>query len=182
MEYNTLREKIINPVYGRNFQKIIKIIGKKQNKKVITKYLNYILYYIFNISTNIKNIIFKFKNKIFIQIILLYNLIKKKILLKNYIINKNFFFSLLRKNKIIYIYKYYGIFIKKILKKIKQINLKKIKIIYIYYIANYMKKNYLKWNKIKYINDNIILKHIYIFTKGKINLLNLFYYINNLYY
>ncbi|MDH3005059.1 MAG: DUF4290 domain-containing protein [Candidatus Shikimatogenerans sp. JK-2022] len=179
MEYNTSRENIIYPEYGRNIQKLINKIKYIKNKKIKKNFYNLIINLMVNINKNIKKDILDYKKKLWLQIYLIY---KKKINFYNF--NKKIFKNKINKYKIIKLmknkikiskfynkkYKYYGINIQNILKNIIYYN--KIKILYIYYIANYMKKNYIKWNKNKYVDDIIIIEDIKLLSKGKINLLN----------
>ncbi|MDH3004609.1 MAG: DUF4290 domain-containing protein [Candidatus Shikimatogenerans sp. JK-2022] len=163
MEYNTTREKLIYPEYGRNIQKLVKKINIIKDLKLKNKEYKNIVNLIYNIKKKkISNYIQK--KKIYTDI---YNLLKGKT-------NNNEIKPVIKTQKKInksYInYKYYGYNIHNILKKIKKLS--KIKLIYLYNIANYMKKNYLKWNKMKYIETKIIYNDIKKITKGKINILN----------
>ncbi|MDH3004201.1 MAG: DUF4290 domain-containing protein [Candidatus Shikimatogenerans sp. JK-2022] len=183
MEYNTSRDRLIYPEYGRNIQKLAYKISSIKNNYKKKIYIKNIIKLMININSNIKNHLLNYKKKIWIQLFFLSKKrikIKKKYKVKKEILynklnNLNFIKRIKFKNNINNNskYKYYGNNTLYYFKK--KIKFNKIKILYIYYMANYMKRNYLKWNKIKFVDDFIIFKDINYITKGKINLLDFFY-------
>ncbi|WGH24827.1 MAG: DUF4290 domain-containing protein [Candidatus Shikimatogenerans bostrichidophilus] len=189
MEYNTSREPIIYPEYGRNLQKLINKIIKIKEYEIKLLNIKNIYNFMININHNIRKYFTNYKKNIGIH---LFYLSKKKILFNNLFkfkkiiykrnINKKEIIILMKK---IYIktkknkFKYYGKNIIIILFIIS--NLKKIKILFINSVLDLMKRKYLKWNKIKYINNNILYRDIYIITYGKINILNFIYIKKKLY-
>ncbi|WGH25380.1 MAG: DUF4290 domain-containing protein [Candidatus Shikimatogenerans bostrichidophilus] len=181
MEYNTSRENIIYPEYGRNIQKLVTKISLIQNTQIRNKYANSIIDLMEKLNKKIKNKFLNYKKKLWVQ---LFFISKQKIKInKKYKIKRKFLFQTKKKDRHIELmkkkikiskfynkkYKYYGINIINFFKK-KIIFFNKIKIKYICNIANYMKKNYIRWNKTKYVDDIKILQDIKNMSKGKINL------------
>ncbi|WGH27133.1 MAG: DUF4290 domain-containing protein [Candidatus Shikimatogenerans bostrichidophilus] len=173
MEYNTSRNNIIIPEYGRNVQKLVEYTIKKiKNKKKIINNFNYIIKIIKIIRPNYKINILNLKNNLWYKLFLKSKLkindnlpfyIKKKQKIKK---NKIKYPNILKK------YKYYGKIIQKIINKLTIKDKNKYNLIY--KIANLMKYNYIKWNKIINVKDDIILNDIKIISKGKINIIKNF--------
>ncbi|MDH3003700.1 MAG: DUF4290 domain-containing protein [Candidatus Shikimatogenerans sp. JK-2022] len=171
MEYNTNRNNIIIPEYGRNIQKLVEYtINNIKNKKKIINNFYYILKVIRKINPNFKKNILNLKNNLWYKLFLITNIklnnnlpfYKKKIILKK---------KKIKYPKNIIKYKYYGKIILKIINKLL-IYKKKIFFKYlIYKLANIMKYNYIKWNNLINIDDKIIFNDIKNITNGKINLL-----------
>ncbi|WGH28128.1 MAG: DUF4290 domain-containing protein [Candidatus Shikimatogenerans bostrichidophilus] len=168
MEYNTSRNNIIIPEYGRNIQKLVEYtINKIKEKKIIIKNFKYIINIIKKINPNIKKNFLNLKSNLWYKLFL-----KTKIKIDDnlpFYIKKN----KKEKKKLKYPkrlknYKFYGKIILKIINKILINNNKKYNLIY--KIANLMKYNYIKWNNLINVDDNIIFNDLRKLTNGKINL------------
>ncbi|WGH25747.1 MAG: DUF4290 domain-containing protein [Candidatus Shikimatogenerans bostrichidophilus] len=184
MEYNTSRKNIIIPQYGRNIEKFVDKIVKIKNKKIRNKNAIMIINIMSNINNNKQKNIIEYKRRLWEQLFLIskmklkvdypFKINKLKIKKKKILFQKKYKLKHFK-------YKYYGKIIQYFIKKILiKINDKEIKKKYIYIIANLMKYNYIKWNKINDVEDKIIFKDIKYISKGKIDFTKNFNFLNKI--
>jgi len=167
MIYNTQREKLILPEYGRNIQNLVKVLKTIEDRDKRNKMAKYIIYLMGNITNKTHT---NQRHKLWFHLAMMANfeldidypydlpspeeLNKKPPKLPYY------------KNNIKY--RYYGKNIEVLLNTIAEMEDEKYKRFLTEITANHMKKLYATWNKAQ-INDNVILEDIKNITNGKLN-------------
>ena len=167
MIYNTQREKLILPEYGRNIQNLVKVLKTIEDRDKRNKMAKYIIYLMGNITNKTHT---NQRHKLWFHLAMMADfeldidypydlpspeeLNKKPPKLPYY------------KNNIKY--RYYGKNIEVLLNTIAEMEDEKYKRFLTEITANHMKKLYATWNKAQ-INDNVILEDIKNITNGKLN-------------
>jgi len=171
MEYNTSREKLLIPEYGRNVQKMIKCAIEEKNKDKRTKTAHLIIKIMAKLAPNVYNTV-DYKQKLWDHLFLISEFkldvdspypmptpenksLKEK--------SKRFKYP---KNNIRF--KHYGSNIARMLEKSAELKDGAEKATLINYLANHLKRSYLLlWNK-NSVNDELIKEHIFLLSKNKI--------------
>ncbi len=181
LEYNSEREKLIIPEYGRHIQKLVDFCVKIEDKTERNKMAQAIVDVMGNLQTHLRDVP-DFKHKLWDQLYIMsnfkldvespYTKPEKEVLQAKP--------SVLPYPKTASKYRFYGNNIQtmidsvikneKIIADLKDENNKNAEIIF-YIIANHMKKCYLNWNK-DTVDDIVILRHLKEMSKGKIDLTN----------
>lgn len=173
MEYNSQKEKLIIPEYGRNIQNIINEGKKIEDKEMRTAFINRAAELIMQMHPHNKNLddyVQKIWNHIFrlagpdLDIDLPENVViktpeeqKKKEALLEYP-TKN-----IR-------YKHYGANIMNLIEKAVAMEDGPAKNQFINIIGSYMKLAYKTWNKEHYVNDELILADLEKLSEGKLSI------------
>jgi hypothetical protein len=170
MEYNTSRNKLVLPEYGRNIQKMVKLTKAEPDKEKKKKMIQAIIAIMGNMNPHLRDIP-DFKHKLWDHLAIIsefdldldspYELPKIETLnAKPEIVPYN------TKNSK---FKHYGQTIEKMVKVAVDMEDGELKNILIQLIANHMKKSYLTWNK-EAVADEHIFKDLKTLSEGKIDL------------
>ncbi len=167
MEYNTQREKLILPEYGRNIQNLVNVLKTVEDKEKRTEIAQYIVHLMGHITN--KNHTNQ-RHKLWFHLAMM----------ANFELDIDYPYPLpspeelskkppkipYTKNEIMF--RYYGKNIENLLNAIAEMEDEKYKRFLTEITANHMKKLYATWNKAQ-INDNIILEDIKKITNGKLD-------------
>jgi len=170
MEYNTSRNKLVLPEYGRNIQKMVKLTKAEPDMEKKKKMIQAIIAIMGNMNPHLRDIP-DFKHKLWDHLAIIsefdldldspYELPKIETLnAKPEIVPYN------TKNSK---FKHYGQTIEKMVKVAVDMEDGELKNILIQLIANHMKKSYLTWNK-EAVADEHIFKDLKTLSEGKIDL------------
>jgi hypothetical protein len=155
MEYNSQKEKLIIPEYGRNIQNIINEGKKIEDKEMRTAFINRAVDLIMQMhphNRNLDDYVQKIWNHIFRLGV---EELKKKDAYLDYPI-KNIK------------YKHYGANIMHLIAKAVEMEDGLAKNQFINIIGSYMKLAYKTWNKEHYVNDELILQDLEKLSNGKL--------------
>ncbi len=168
MEYNTQREKMIIPEYGRNIQKMVDYIKTVDDKEERTRLAKVLIRVMGNLSNKYHEHS-DFKNKLWNNLAMMSNYE----LDIDYPVEVGFPKILKEKpNKVPYMLKesnhrHYGRNIKSFINAVIDLEEGEEREILIETIANHMKKSYLMWNK-QSVNDSTIFTDLEKISDGKI--------------
>jgi hypothetical protein len=171
LEYNSLREQLIIPEYGRHIQKLIKQISTIESRDERNQAARYVISVLGSLNPHLRDVA-DFQHKLWDQLFIMadfnldvdspFPIPSKEVLI-------------LKPEKLSYPqnfpkYRFYGNNIKSMIDKVCQWEDGDAKNALIYVIANHMKKSFLSWNK-DTVTDEVIFQHLYELSKGKINML-----------
>ena len=170
LEYNTVREDLIIPEYGRNIQKMINYASSRKTKEERNKLANAIISVMGNLQPHLRDVA-DFQHKLWDQLFIMsefkldvdspFNKPEKELLEE-------------KPQKLNYPqnypkYRFYGNNIKKMIDVANNWEDGELKEKLIYVIANHMKKCFLTWNK-DTVDDKVIFQHLLELSDGKIQL------------
>ncbi len=170
MEYNTSRNKLVLPEYGRNIQKMVNLTKAEPDKEKKKKMIQAIIAIMGNMNPHLRDIA-DFKHKLWDHLAIIsefdldidspYELPEIETLNA-------------KPEKVPYNtknakFKHYGQTIEKMVKVAVDMEDGELKNILIQLIANHMKKSYLTWNK-EAVADEHIFKDLKTLSEGKIDL------------
>ncbi len=170
LEYNSEREHLRIPEYGRHLQKLIDLACEIETKEERNKAAKYIISVLGTLNPHLRDVQ-EFQHKLWDQLFIMsdfkldidspYPIPTKEMLSK-------------RPDILDYPqqhpkYRFYGNNIKKMIDVACQWEEGEMRNILITVIANHMKKSYLSWNKDE-VDDAVIFDHLFELSKGKINL------------
>jgi len=170
IEYNTEREPLIIPEYGRHLQKMVNHAKTIENRDDRNKEANAIIAVMGNLQPHLRDVP-DFQHKLWDQLFIIANfeldvdspygnpdkeILERKPDSLDY--PQNF-------PK----YRFYGNNIKTMIDVANTWEEGELKEALIFTIANHMKKCFLNWNK-DTVDDNVIFNHLYELSEGKINL------------
>lgn len=172
LEYNTEREHLIIPEYGRHMQKMINYAKALETKEERNKTAKSIIAVMGNMQPHLRDVP-DFQHKLWDQLFIMANFeldvdspfpMPSKELLE------------LRPDPLAYPqnfpkYRFYGNNIKTMIDVANTWEEGDLKEALIFTIANHMKKCFLNWNK-DTVEDDVIFKHLFELSNGKINLKN----------
>lgn len=171
LEYNTIREQLIIPEYGRHLQKLIEQVTEIEDKDERNKAAKYVISVMGSLNPHLRDVP-DFQHKLWDQLFIMsdftldvdspYPIPSREVLNQrpdtlNY--PQNF-------PK----YRFYGNNITYMIDVAMKWEDSDLKSALILVIANHMKKCYLSWNK-ETVEDEVIFEHLLELSKGKINLL-----------
>lgn len=172
LEYNSEREHLIIPEYGRHLQKMINYAKSRETKEERNKLANAIISVMGNIQPHLRDVP-DFQHKLWDQLFIMsnfeldadspYGMPSEETLNErpeNLPYPQNF-------PK----YRFYGNNIKTMIDVANTWEEGELKEALIFTIANHMKKCFLNWNK-DTVEDDVIFEHLRELSDGKINLLN----------
>ncbi|MCB0400010.1 MAG: DUF4290 domain-containing protein [Winogradskyella sp.] len=172
LEYNTEREHLIIPEYGRHLQKMINYAKTRETKEERNKLANAIISVMGNLQPHLRDVP-DFQHKLWDQLFIMsdfdldadspYPKPSREELSANP--------EPLRYPQNHPKYRFYGNNIKTMIDVAVTWDEGEMKEALIYTIANHMKKSYLNWNKDS-VEDNVIFDHLHELSNGKINLKN----------
>ncbi|WP_242121293.1 DUF4290 domain-containing protein [Aestuariivivens sediminicola] len=172
LEYNTEREHLIIPEYGRHIQKMINYAKTRESKEEREKLSKAIIAVMGNLQPHLRDVP-DFQHKLWDQLFIMSNfeLDVESPFPKP---SKELFEE--RPEPLKYPqnhpkYRFYGNNIKTMIDVANTWEEGELKEALIYTIANHMKKCFLNWNK-DTVEDDVIYDHLYELSGGKINLKN----------
>lgn len=172
LEYNTEREHLIIPEYGRHLQKMINYATTRETKEERNKVAKAIISVMGNLQPHLRDVP-DFQHKLWDQLFIMsdfkldadspYEKPSKEVLQS-------------RPEPLKYPqnhpkYRFYGNNIKTMIDVANTWEEGELKEALVYTIANHMKKCFLNWNK-DTVEDDVIFEHLYELSNGKINLKN----------
>ena len=178
MEYNTERDHLAIPEYGRNVQKMVEFACKIKDKDERNKIANIIVEVMGQINSQIKNLE-GYEQKLWNHLFIIskfeldvdspYEKPTKEALSK-------------RPDRVAYStskirYKHYGMAIQSMVDKCSALPDGDEKIAFTHALANHMKTSYLNWNRDS-VNDEVITNHLKELSDGKLSLAEDFEYIS----
>ncbi|WP_340074864.1 DUF4290 domain-containing protein [Leptobacterium sp. I13] len=170
IEYNTERSRLIIPEYGRHIQKMIDHATAIEDKEERNKVARAIIAVMGNLNPHLRDVS-DFQHKLWDQLFIMSDFRldvdspfpkpSKEVLMQ-------------RPERLNYPqnhpkYRFYGNNIKRMIDVANSWEESDLKQALKYTIANHMKKSYLNWNK-DTVEDEVIFKHLYELSEGKINL------------
>lgn len=170
MEYNTDRENLIIPEYGRNVQKMIDYALTIQEKEKRTAYVNLIITAMCNVNPDAKSIV-DYKHKLWDHLFIIsdYKLdvdspypmpsVQERLSKPQRLEYKN---SKIKFGP-------YGKVLENMIEKVIEMEEGQEKQVLIALIAQQLKKSYLQWNRDS-VDDELILKHFEELSKGQLKL------------
>jgi len=171
LEYNSQRPKLIIPEYGRHLQKLIDIAVETKDINQRNKLAKYIISVMGSLQPHLRDVP-DFQHKLWDQLFIM----------SDFRLEVNSPFPIpsrellsLKPERLAYPqnfpkYRFYGNNIIYMINQANKWEESDKKNILIRVIANHMKKSYLSWNKDS-VKDEVIFKHLYELSKGKIDLL-----------
>lgn len=170
LEYNTEREHLIIPEYGRHVQKMVNYAKSQESKEERNRLAKAIISIMGNLQPHLRDVP-DFQHKLWDQLYIMsdfeldvdspYDKPEKEVIFG-------------RPEPLDYPqnhpkYRFYGNNIKTMIDEAIKWDEGKMKEALIYTIANHMKKCFLNWNK-DTVDDEVIFQHLYELSEGKINL------------
>ena len=172
LEYNTEREHLIIPEYGRHMQKMINYAKSRETKEERDRLAKAIIAVMGNLQPHLRDVP-DFQHKLWDQLFIMSNFEldaespypkPSKEALEEHP-------EPLKYPQNYPKYRFYGNNIKIMIDVAKTWEEGELKEALIYTIANHMKKCFLNWNK-DTVEDNVIFQHLYELSDGTINLKN----------
>ncbi len=170
LEYNTEREHLIIPEYGRHLQKMINYAITIEDREERNKVAKSIIAVMGNLQPHLRDVP-EFQHKLWDQLFII----------SDFKLDVDTPFQVLTKEKLqerpepleypqnFPKYRFYGNNIKRMIDVANSWEDGDLKTALTYTIANHMKKCYLNWNK-DTVEDSAIFNHLYELSDGKINL------------
>lgn len=170
LEYNTERNKLIIPEYGRHLQKMVDQAIAIEDKEERNKVAKAIIDVMGNLQPHLRDVP-EFQHKLWDQLMII----------SDFNLDVDTPFPVLTKEKLEERpepldypqnhpkYRFYGNNIKRMIDVAKQWEDGDLKSALVLTIANHMKKCYLSWNK-DTVDDEVIFEHLFELSKGDINL------------
>ena len=171
LEYNSQREHLIIPEYGRHIQKLIDQVTDIKDREERNKGARYIITVLGTLNPHLRDVP-DFQHKLWDQLFIMSNF--KMDVDSPYPIPTKEVIAL-KPERLGYPqnfpkYRFYGNNIKYMINVACKWEDGELKNALIIVIANHMKKCYLSWNK-ETVTDDVIFEHLYELSDGKINLL-----------
>lgn len=170
MEYNTSRQKLVLPEYGRNIQKMVKLTMEETDRDKRNKMAQAIIAIMGNMNPHLRDIS-DFTHKLWDHLAIISDF--------QLDIDSPYEAPEIQKlqekpgnvpyNSITAKFKHYGQTIEKMVNVAVEMEDGELKEILIQLIANHMKKSYLTWNK-EAVSDEQIFKDLKIMSDGKIDI------------
>lgn len=170
MEYNTQREDLIIPEYGRNVQKMVEHALTIEDREKRTAYVNLIITAMYNVNPDAKTIV-DFKHKLWDHLFIIsdYKLdVDSPYPMPDKQERLNPPQPLKYKNSNIK-FGPYGKVLENMIEKVIEMEDNEEKQTLIALIAQQLKKSYLQWNRDS-VDDELILKHFEELSKGQLKL------------
>lgn len=170
IEYNTEREHLIIPEYGRHIQKMINHAKAQESKEERNKIAKAIIAVMGNMQPHLRDVA-DFQHKLWDQLFIMskfeldvdspYDKPSEEALSERP--------AALEYPQNFPKYRFYGNNIKTMIDVANTWEEGELKVALVYTIANHMKKSFLNWNK-DTVDDAVIFQHLYELSDGKINL------------
>ena len=172
IEYNSEREKLIIPEYGRHIQKMVDFAISRETKEERNKVANSIIAVMGNLNPHLRDVP-DFQHKLWDQLFIISDFklevdspypIPKKEELQERPESLNYPQNFPK-------YRFYGNNIKRMIDVANSWEEGDKKEALVFTIANHMKKCFLNWNK-DTVEDDVIFNHLFELSEGKLNLKN----------
>jgi len=172
LEYNSLRDKMIIPEYGRNVQKLVIHAKTIEDDAERQLYIERIAELMYQINPQSKNVL-EYKARIWAHIFRIADYDLKVTPPNGLVIDPED--ARVKPQQIAYPnlnskHRHYGANVKKLLKKAVAMEDGEKKDVFIQLIASFMKIAYKNWNREHYVNDEVIKSDIKAMTNGAIEL------------
>jgi hypothetical protein len=171
LEYNSEREHLIIPEYGRHLQKLIEQATSIEDDVERNKAAKYIIQVMGSLNPHLRDVP-DFQHKLWDQLFIMSDF--KLVANSPYPIPSREVLQLkpdvLKYPQNFPKYRYYGNNIKYMIDVANKWEDGEMKNALVKVIANHMKKSYLSWNK-DTVKDDVIFEHLYELSDGKLNLL-----------
>ena len=171
LEYNSEREHLIIPEYGRHLQKLIEQATLIEDDAERNKTAKYIIQVMGSLNPHLRDVP-DFQHKLWDQLFIMSDF--KLVADSPYPIPSREVLQLkpevLKYPQNYPKYRYYGNNIKYMIDVANKWEEGEMKSALVKVIANHMKKSYLSWNK-DTVKDDVIFEHLYELSEGKLNLL-----------
>ena len=170
IEYNSEREKLIIPEYGRHIQKMVDFAISRETKEERNKVANSIIAVMGNLNPHLRDVP-DFQHKLWDQLFIISDFklevdspypIPKKEELQERPESLNYPQNFPK-------YRFYGNNIKRMIDVANSWEEGDKKEALVFTIANHMKKCFLNWNK-DTVEDDVIFNHLFELSEGKLNL------------
>lgn len=170
MEYNTSREKLVLPEYGRNIQKMVQLTLEEQDRDKRNKMAQAIIAIMGSMNPHLRDIA-DFKHKLWDHLAIIADF---KLDIDSPYDNPQIEKLKEKPERVPYNqhkikYKHYGKTIEKLINEAVKMEDPERKEILIQMLANHMKKSYLTWNK-EAVSDEQIFSDLNVISEGKIQL------------
>nr|WP_322624680.1 DUF4290 domain-containing protein [uncultured Flavobacterium sp.] len=170
LEYNSLREHLIIPEYGRHLQKLIEQATALENRAERNKAAKYIISVMGSLNPHLRDVP-DFQHKLWDQLFIMSDF---RIDVDSPYPTPNREVLNQKPERLAYPqnfpkYRFYGNNIKYMIDVACSWEEGPLKDALVIVIANHMKKSFLSWNK-DTVKDDVIFEHLYELSKGKINL------------
>ncbi len=168
--YNTTKNKLIIPEYGRHIQMMIEQISLIEDREKRNKAANYAITVMGDMNPHLRDVP-DFQHKLWDQLFMMADFkldvdCPFPIATRETVYAKPDILPYPQKQSK---YRYYGNNIKSMIAEAIKFEEGEMKDALILVIANHMKKSYLSWNKDN-VKDEVIFEHLYELSDGKINL------------
>ena len=172
IEYNSEREKLIIPEYGRHIQKMVDFAISRETREERNKVANSIIAVMGNLNPHLRDVP-DFQHKLWDQLFIISDFklevdspypIPKKEELQERPESLNYPQNFPK-------YRFYGNNIKRMIDIANSWEEGDKKEALVFTIANHMKKCFLNWNK-DTVEDDVIFNHLFELSEGKLNLKN----------
>jgi hypothetical protein len=171
LEYNSEREHLIIPEYGRHLQKLIEQATAIEDDVARNKAAKYIIQVMGSLNPHLRDVL-DFQHKLWDQLFIMSDF--KLVAESPYPIPSREVLQLkpdvLQYPQNFPKYRYYGNNIKYMIDVANKWEDGEMKNALVKVIANHMKKSYLSWNK-DTVKDDVIFEHLFELSGGKINML-----------
>lgn len=171
MEYNSVRENMVIPEYGRNIQKLVKHARTIEDKEYRQAYVEKIIDLIYLLNPQTKNVM-DYKNKLWRQVFKIAEYDLDGVMPPNGEIptrekdaERPATMSYPPKNKRL---RHYGLFVQTLIAKAIKMEDGPIKKGFISNIGSFMKMAYKNWNSEHYVSDDMILDDLKRLSNGKL--------------
>ena len=171
LEYNTIREQLIIPEYGRHLQKLIDQVTEIEDKEERNKAARYVISVMGSLNPHLRDVP-DFQHKLWDQLFIMsdfrldvdspYPIPSREVLNQRP--------EILKYPQNFPKYRFYGNNITYMIDVAVKWEESDLKSALILVIANHMKKCYLSWNK-ETVEDEVIFNHLLELSNGRINLL-----------
>lgn len=171
LEYNSERQQLIIPEYGRHLQKLIEQAIAIESQEERNKAAKYIIQVMGSLNPHLRDVP-DFQHKLWDQLFIISDF--RLVVDSPYPIPSREVLQLkptpLQYPQNYPKYRYYGNNIKYMIDVANEWEEGELKSALVKVIANHMKKSYLSWNK-DTVKDDVIFEHLYELSNGKLNLL-----------
>ena len=172
LEYNTVREDLIIPEYGRHIQKMINYASSRESKEERNKLANSIISVMGNLQPHLRDVS-DFQHKLWDQLFIMSDF---KLDADSPFEKPSEEILSLSPDPLAYPqnypkYRFYGNNIKIMIEAASLWDDGDMKGALVFTIANHMKKSFLSWNK-DTVEDSVIFDHLFELSNGKIDIRN----------
>lgn len=171
MEYNSVREDLVIPEFGRNVQKLIKHARTIEDLEYRQAYIEKIIDLIYILNPQTKNVM-DYKNKLWKQVFKIADYDLPGVIPPNGEIptreGEALKPAIMAYPPLTKRLRHYGYYVQVLIEKAIQMEEGPVKTGFISNIASFMKMAYQNWNSEHYVSDEVILDDLRTLSKGKL--------------